>query len=420
MGNWRTWYCRGGRGSGKTRTGAETLREWIISNEPGDWAVIAPTDGAARKVCMEGRRSGLIAAFGGWRSPLIDDYRKTDGTLTLWNGSRVIIDGADDGALRIQGENLSGAWCDEVGLWRDWDTAWNYSLRLAIRINPGLLIATGTPKIGHGLVKQLLSSPRVTCPPPMRMIDNIENLPDEQVRDFYDEFGNTRLARQELEGEFIEDIPGALWTLELIDRNRVDELPELDRVVVGVDPSGASDEATGANSIGIVVCGWSKFTGLGYVLADYTVNGGPETWAKKVCWVYQAMGANLVVAEKNFGGEMVRHTLHTANPNMPLKLVNASAGKAVRADPVALRYDQGRVKHLRTAGLAKLEDQMTSWVPGVSRESPDRMDALVWALTELMLGGGSAKQVAYRGSLTEPVLRVGDLVLVGERFIDKP
>jgi len=374
---------------------------------------------------MEGRRSGLIQAFGGRLSPLIADYKRTDGTLTLWNGSRVLIDGADDGALRIQGENLSGAWCDEVGLWRDWDTAWNYSLRLAVRFDPVKIIATGTPKLGHGLVKQLLGSPHVVTHH-MRMIDNIDNLPAEVVQELYDEYGDSRLARQELEGEFLEDIPGAIWTLELIDKHRVDVLPELDRIIVGVDPSGASDADTGANSIGIVVAGFSAHTQHGYVIADRTLRGGPETWAAEVCRAYHQYKASAIVAEKNFGGEMVRHTIRTADPRVNIQLVNASSGKSTRAEPVAVRYDQGKVHHWRGADLTALEDQMTSWVPPRPGErkkgSPDRMDACVWALTELMIGPAGVSSTSYRADPDSLVVRRGDLVFRGrdaERFRDK-
>lgn len=369
---------------------------------------------------MEGP-SGLLHAL----VPLVDrhkDWNRSHGELFLPNGSRVFCDGADDGALRIQGKNLRGCWSDEIGLWRNWQTAWNESLAFAVRLDPGLIVATGTPKMGHPLVALLLNDEQIVKTH-MRLSDNLANLHPAAVADLERRFAGTRLGRQELEGEFIEDIPGALWSLELIERNRVDEHPTLDRIVVGVDPSGASDAETGSNSIGIVVCGFSTHHQHGYVIGDYTVRGGPETWAKRVCWAYERHNADLVVAEKNYGGDMVRHTLATANRLLPVKMVNASRGKAVRADPITLLYDQGKVHHVRGVDLAKLEDQMTSWVPprlgDRAKDSPDRMDALVWALTELMGGRGHASQIVYQpGRGSEPVRRTGDMVLRGAKYVD--
>src|SRR3990167_1799330 len=424
-GDWRAWYLRGGRGSGKTRTGSETLAEWIrqwaFQDEPGDWAIVAPTFGDARDTCMEGP-SGLLKARSGFVSRG-EHWNRSMGELWLPNGDRVFCDGADDGALRIQGKNLRGAWCDEIGLWRDWDIAWNESLSFAVRLDPSLIVATGTPKAGHPLVAALLADEQV-AKTHMRMLDNAANLHPAALKALTDMWAGTRRGRQELEGEFIEDVPGALWSLELIDRNRVDELPlTLDRIVVGVDPSGAMDTETGANSIGIVVCGFSRHFQQGYVIADYTILGGPEVWARQVCWAYDRHNADLVVAEGNYGRGMVKHTLHIADPSMPVKLVNARDGKAVRADPIALLYDQGKVHHLRGVDLSKLEDQMTSWVPPRpgerTKDSPDRMDALVWALTELMGGRGHASQITYQpGRGEEPVRRTGDLVLRGAKYVD--
>jgi phage terminase large subunit-like protein len=416
-GNWRAWYIRGGRGSGKTRTGAETLRDWITQHPPSDWAIIAPTDGAARKVCMEGRRSGLIKAFGGWHSPLISDYRRTDGTLTLWNGSRVLIDGADDGALRIQGENLSGAWCDEVGLWRNWDLAWNESLWPAVRIEPGLIVATGTPKMGHGLIRQLIEDENVPVTH-MRTIDNVDNLPADQVAEFYRRFEGTRRGRQELEGEFLEDVEGALWTPAQLDALRVREVPELERIVVGVDPSGSSAE--GANAAGIVAVGIEK-RGLHavqhmYVLEDRTLRTSPDGWAREAINVYDGLRADRIVAERNYGAEMVELTIRTIRPNVSMTTVWASRGKAIRAEPVAALYEQGKVHHV--GFFHELETEMTTWTPQ-SKDSPNRMDALVWALTDLGLGNREGGQGSYMSQASVPVVRRGDLVLRGERYIDK-
>lgn len=207
-GNWATWYVRGGRGAGKTLTGAETLAGWI-TEWPGDYAIVAPTSHDAKTVCVEGAKSGLLRALGGERGGLIRTWNRSEGVLTLENGSKVFTDGADDGAFRIQGKNLHGAWCDEVGLWQKWDIAWHYSLRMAVRFEPARVIATGTPKMGHPLIAYLLKAP-ATVHTHMRTEDNIENLRGSAIEAMVAEWGGTTLGRQELEGEFIEALEGEM------------------------------------------------------------------------------------------------------------------------------------------------------------------------------------------------------------------
>src|SRR3990167_572643 len=308
-GDWRTWYLRGGRGSGKTRTGSETLAEWIrqraFIEEPGDWAIVAPTFGDARDTCTEGP-SGLLQAL----SPLVDrhrDWNRSHGELFLPNGSRVFCDGADDGALRIQGKNLRGAWADEIGLWRQWQTAWNESLAFAVRLNPSLIVATGTPKTGHPLVALLLKDPRV-AKTHMRLSDNLANLHPAAVADLERRFAGTRLGRQELEGEFLEDVPGALWTRDMFEEHRVEYAPELSRIVVAIDPAASADPETGSSETGVVVAGFSSYTGRYYVLADRTCMLSPHGWASQAIRAYKEFEADRVVAEKNQGGDMVSHT----------------------------------------------------------------------------------------------------------------
>lgn len=332
----------------------------------------------------------------------------------------VYTDGANDGARRIQGKNLSGAWCDEVGLWElgGWEESWKESLRFAVRFEPGRIIATGTPKQGHPLVRLLMKSERV-MKTHMRTIDNIGNLAPEQVREFYDDYGGTRLARQELEGEFLDEPLGALWTLALI-RSLDQPAPlELSRIVVGVDPSGTPHEDTGTSETGIVVCGFSSYTQHAFVLDDLSIHASPRDWALRVVNAYHQHRADLVLAERNFGGEMVRTVIHSVDKNVPVKLVSASRGKEQRAQPIASKYEQGSVHHVRE--FAGLEDQMCSFIPGdLTQASPDRMDALVWALTELMISGGQAENVPYVDDYSEPVYRRGDLTLIGERYLDAP
>ncbi len=414
-GDWRVWYLRGGRGSGKTRTGAETLADWILAHDPGEWAVIAPTFGDARDVCVEGP-SGLLSSLG----PAVENWNRSIGELYVENGAKVYIDGADDGALRIQGKNLRGAWCDEVGLWRNWETAWDESLAFAVRLEPGKVVATGTPKTGHPLVRALLADADV-AKTHMRMLDNAANLHPAAVEYLLAKYKGTRRGRQELDGEFLEEVLGALWQAVVIDRNRVKAAPKLDRIVVGVDPSGAADEDTGANEIGIVAAGFSTQEQHGYVVADRSLRAGPHEWASAVVRCYHDLEADLIVAERNFGGEMVRHTIQSVDRNVPVKLVTSSRGKAIRAEPVAALYEQDRVHHVGT--WPELEEQMCHWVPPRPGErtvdSPDRMDALVFALTELMVSPGGGSQYPSYDEGREPVVRRGDLVLRGERYVDK-
>ncbi len=207
-GDWRSWYVQGGRGAGKTRTGAETLATWIHENDPGEWGVIAPTFGDAKLKCIEGKRSGLIRVLGGYHG-LVKTWNRSEGVLELKNGSIIYVDGANDGAFRIQGYNLRGVWADEVGLWEKWDEAWNQSIRPAIREEPGLIIATGTPKMGHQLVEYLIESPRVAVTL-MKTIDNVENLDPGTVQDLYAEYAGSTLGRQELDGEYIAALEGSI------------------------------------------------------------------------------------------------------------------------------------------------------------------------------------------------------------------
>jgi phage terminase large subunit-like protein len=382
-GEWRVWYLRGGRGSGKSRTGAETFAKWILDSPPGDWAIVAPTYGDARDVCVESE-SGMLASLGGCAT----NWNRSIGELTIANGSRVYLDGADDGALRIQGKNLRGAWCDEVGLWRrGWRTAWQESLQFAVRLSPAQIIATGTPKAGHPLVKILLTDPS-TVVTRMKTMDNAANLHPNALAELIRLYGDSRLGRQELEAEFLEDVEGALWTREQIDLLRVNEAPELERVVVAVDPNASASEASNAAGIVIVGLGMDR---KGYVLADRTCEkGGPRAWAQAAVTAYRDFSADAIIAEANNGGEMVKITIQTVDDTVPIKLVHASRGKRVRAEPIASMYEGEipKIHHCRTydgliSDLRELEEQMVTWTP--EAESPDRMDALVWGLSELML-----------------------------------
>lgn len=393
-GDWRTWYIRGGRGSGKTRTGAETLASWVLENPPGDWAIIAPTYGDARDTCVEGPESGLLAVLG----DAVEAWNRSLGELRVVNGARIHIDGADDGALRIQGKNLRGAWCDEVGLWRQWRRAWEESIAFAVRIDPARIIATGTPKGRSGIPPLLIGDPAVPVTR-MRTIDNARNLSAPMLKALRERYEGTRLGRQELEGEILDDVEGALWSWDLIEGNRIEERPEgltdpggLSRVVVAVDPAISNSEES--DETGIVVAGIDRH-GEGYVLADHSLKASPKGWADRAIAAYHDEMGDRIIAEKNQGGDMVEATLHSVDPTVPVKLVWASRGKRTRAEPIAALYEQGKIHHV--GAFPDLESQMTSWTPD-DPDSPDRLDALVWAMTELMLGTAvSGPPIVMRG-----------------------
>jgi predicted phage terminase large subunit-like protein len=390
-GDWRVWYIRGGRGGGKTWTGAHTLSEWITQNPGRDWAIVAPTYGDARDVCVEGP-SGLLAALGlpkGYKP-----WNRSLGELNLPGGGTVYIDGADDGALRIQGKNLAGLWADEVGLWKQWKTAWEESIAFAVRIDPARIIATGTPKRGHPLVKRLMGDDTV-AKTVVRTMDNVANLSQTAVDELLRRYEGTELGRQELEGDILGDVPGALVKRDQIQygaapkryNDRQELVPDYTRIVVAIDPAGTygpdSDET------GIVVGAVRE--SLGFVLDDLSGRFSPQDWATRAIKAYEEHQADAIVVERNYGGDMVRHTLQSVGFTGRIIEVVASRGKTLRAEPVTAKYEQGLIYHLRP--FPELEDQLCTYTPD-TKESPDRMDALVWAFTELMIGP------VYEGSVS--------------------
>lgn len=285
-GDWRTWYVRGGRGAGKTRTGAETLADWI-ARWPGEYAIIAPTYGDAKNVCVEGQKSGLLKVLGGYPGALVANWNRSEGVVYLANGSTVFCDGADDGALRVQGKNLHGAWCDEVGLWQRWDTSWNYSLRPAIRFAPARIIATGTPKMGHPLIGYLLDekTPHVARTH-MRTIDNMANLEGSAISDMFEEWDGTVLGRQELEGEYIAALEGEIlrredwryypadWSFHTlhVERPLYEKLKRFDQIVCSWD-TAVKDKTTADFYAGQV---WGCVGGDRYLLRLWHAHSGFE------------------------------------------------------------------------------------------------------------------------------------------------
>jgi len=387
-GDWLVWLILAGRGFGKTRTGAEWLAENAWRHPGTRWAIVAPTFGDARDTCVEGE-SGLLHALGGE----VKTWNRSLGELELVGGSKVKLFSADE-PERLRGPQHHGAWCDELAAWR-YPAAWDqlqFGLRLmAPDLEPRTVVTT-TPKPTR-LVRSLVdrSTTHVTRGSTFENEANLAPAALEELRSLYE---GTRIGRQELYAELLLDTPGALWTMAMLDAEgvRVDHVPDLVRVVTAIDPAVTSGE--NADSTGIVTVGQDHDGDL-WVLADDTTKATPEGWASVAIGAMDRWGSDRIVAEVNNGGDLVESVLRAVDRTVPYRKVTASRGKRVRAEPVAAMYEQGRVHHL--PGLEDLEAQMCSWTPDGGQGSPDRLDALVWACTELGLGKRRRRGVVVSG-----------------------
>ena len=375
-GRWRVWVMQAGRGFGKTRAGAEWVMALARATPALQIALVGRNARDAKRVMVEGESGLLTLARAEGPCEWLDDK----GELKFGNDATAFVYSAER-PDSLRGPQHHYAWCDELAAWRYGEAAWsNLLLGLRLGDRPQVVVTT-TPR-PTPLVRQVLALPdRVVTRGRTR--DNLF-LPDSFVAAVEDQYGGTRLGRQELDGELLTDHEGALWTRVLLDACLVDVVPALRRVVVGVDPPASA----GGDACGIVACGLGE-DGRGYVLEDASVAGAtPAGWAAAVAACAARHGADRVIAEKNQGGDMVDAVLRGADASLPVRLVHASRGKLARAEPVAALYEQGRVAHVR--GLAALEDELAGMVTGGvyagPGRSPDRADALVWALTALMLG----------------------------------
>jgi predicted phage terminase large subunit-like protein len=383
-GEWNVWLLLAGRGYGKTRTAAEDIAWYGLAHPKSRIAIVAETFGDGRDVCVEGT-SGLISVL-----PLeaIANWNRSLGELVLTNGTRYKIFSGDK-PDQLRGPQHHRAWCDELAKFQYARETWDqllFGLRLGTR--PQAIVTT-TPRpidVLRGLLEREGEDVVVTRG---STFDNAPNLSAAALAQLRDRYQGTRLGRQELAGELLDDVPGALWTRDLIDAERIKEAPDLARVVVAIDPAMTSGEE--ADETGIVVAG-KGVDGRGYVLSDATCRLSPDGWARRAVEAYDTYKADRIVAEVNNGGEMVEYTLRTVTgrgSRIPYKKLHASRGKRVRAEPIAALYEQGRVSHV--GAFPELEDQMCTFVPDEVSFSPDRVDALVWALTELMLTERKAK-----------------------------
>jgi len=365
-GNWRIWLFLGGRGAGKTRAGAEWVAQRVAEGAAARIGLIGATMRDARQVMVEGQ-SGLLNVVDGLTF-------EPSNSRVLWPGGAVasLLSAEEPDGLR--GHQFDLLWGDEFAKWRDPQEALDMAL-MAMRLgdDPRMLLTTTPRNIAP--LNALMAAPDVAVTV-SRTADNAANLAD----GFYDSmrarYGKSALGRQELDGELIEDHDGALWKREWIEKSRVRDAPGLERVVVAVDPPASS---TG-DECGIVAAG--RAGDQAYVLADRSAGSlTPAAWAARVMQAYADFEADAIIAEANQGGEMVRNVLQQADAHAPVILVHATRGKITRAAPAAALYEAGRVHH---AGcFAELEDQMCHYDGSKGAKSPDRMDALVWALADL-------------------------------------
>jgi phage terminase large subunit-like protein len=373
-GEWRIWLIRAGRGFGKTLAGAQWVTARAREHPGARIALVGATYREVIDVMIEGP-SGLIALA---RPDEPVRWEPTRGVLTFASGAEARPYSAR-AAETLRGPEHDFAWCDELAKWKKGDAAWD-NLQMGLRRGdrPRTIVTT-TPRTAALLrrVRSLGGFVETRG----RTRDNVHSAEDYRSA-MAETYGETRLGRQELDGELFDEVAGALWTREILDEARVSAPPELKRVVVGVDPPASAE----GDACGIVVCALGRDDKL-YVLADCTVAGQrPEGWGRAVSRAAQAWGADRVVAEKNQGGEMVGSVLLTVDCAMPVKLVHAGTGKAARAEPVAAWFETGRAK---LAGrFPELEDQLAGLTYGGGYEgpgrSPDRADAMVWAMNELM------------------------------------
>jgi len=383
--DWFIWLAKPGRGWGKTRAGAEWVRSRVESGKAKSIALVNDTARDTRSIMVEGS-DGLIALSPDWCRP---KYEPTKARLVWpsggpWEGAIAYLYAAEAPEI-LRGPQHDTAWCDELAKWQnlrkmdqEGGTAFD-NLLLGLRIGNPKCAVTTTPR-GIPLIRQLVKRPGVVVVDGSSY-DNRSNLSDEWFKQVILPLEQTRLGRQEVFGQLLDDVPGALWTRQMVDAAVSPKpVPTLKRVIVAIDPAVTANEQS--DETGIVVAGVGA-DNHGYVLADESGRYSPEQWARKASQLYHAFSADRIVAETNNGGEMVGYTLRSVDRHAGFKALTASRGKRTRAEPIAALYEQGLVHH--TKGFPALEDQLCTWDVSGDEKSPDRLDALVWALTELML-----------------------------------
>jgi len=377
VGDWLFWLVLAGRGWGKTRTGAEAVRDW--ANNPLERILmIAPTAADVREVMIEGP-SGLLSCYPQGERPT---YNPSRHLVTFPSGAIAMTRSADE-PERLRGPQFTKFWADELCSWRFAREAWDqimFGFRLPGKSLQGVITTTPKP---IPVLKEIITE-TATVVTRGSSYDNSANLSETYYRKVITPYEGTRLGRQEILAEILEDVPGALWTRGLIEAARIGigrvNIDTFVRVVVAIDPAVSASDTS--DETGIVV---AALTSNGHVLIldDLTCRESPLTWARIAVNAYVSRRADRIVGEVNNGGDLVEANIRAVAPNVSYRAVRASRGKMVRAEPVAALYEQARVHHVGV--FPNLEDQMCSFVPGSDQRSPDRMDALVWAVTELLI-----------------------------------
>jgi phage terminase large subunit-like protein len=385
--DWFIWLMMGGRGSGKTRTGAEYTRQ--AAKKISAISLIGQTATAVRDVMIEDPDSGIIKVYERYGEKAI--YEPTKRRILLPNGAICRVFSAEE-PDRLRGPQHGFIWLDEPAHYPKITDVWDMAL-LGLRKGVRLHVMMTTTPLPTAWLKGRIAEPS-TRVSRVSTYENLGNLAPNVASRILSRYEGTRLGRQELYGEILEDVEGALWAMGMIGYTELGEIqPDmLSRIVIGVDPAGSTRD--GADETGIIVVGQHQDELI--VLEDATDKYSPEGWAAVVDRLVAKWDVDCVAVERNFGGDMVRSTLRAVESSARVKDVHASRGKAVRAEPLVSRYEQHRVRHQR--GLSRLEEEMTTWVPGIGR-SPNRVDALVWAATELMRGSGTAAAALPRGPL---------------------
>jgi phage terminase large subunit-like protein len=365
-----------GRGAGKTRSGAEWIRERVENGLSSRIALVAQTPADVRDVMVEGE-SGLLSISPPWNMPI---YEPSKRRVTWPNGAFALAFSSYE-PDRLRGPQFDTAWCDELASWYYSRETWN-NLMFTMRLGADPKVAVTTTPKPIQLLRDLINRPDCVISRGSTY-DNIQNLPTQFFQTILSRYEGTSLGRQEIHAEIMDEAEGALWSRQWLEEGRVASAPEnLHRIIVAIDPAVTSKEHS--DETGIVAVGLGEQDNI-YVLADWSGRYTPDGWASAAINLYSKLQADLIVGEVNNGGDMVEHTLRTVDSVIPYKAVHASRGKKARAEPVAALYEQGKGHHVGT--FPELEDQLCSWEPLSNDPSPDRMDALVWAASELVQAG---------------------------------
>lgn len=377
---WEVWLFAGGRGTGKTITGAQWVRHRVESGIARHIALVSETVKDVRDVMIEGP-AGLLKISPPWCMPVYEPSK----ARVVWPNGAVATMFSAERPDQLRGPQHDTGWLDEIAKWqRAQDETWdNFNMGLRLGDFPQCAVTT-TPRPTKTYKKLIANENGLNVITRGSTFENTRHLAPSFIKRMAKQYGGTRLGRQELEAELLADNPNALWRFTDIDDHRRGKAPELIRIVVAIDPSAGSLDPDSAAEAGIIVAGVDHAY-HGYILADRSLKGSPEEWSKAAVGAYREFHADRIVAETNNGGDMVEAVLRSVDRSIPFRKLWASRGKLTRAEPIAALYERHEVHHVGT--YAELESQMTDWEPGMP--SPDRMDAAVWALTDLIIDGGS-------------------------------